>query len=108
MLTARGVAPSSAGKGVTNIMGNNYEPLAGETISETAREICRLATERGCPVSAKFNDTELIAQPGDEAGAIERAFWAESRRRSEEYARSPEGIASAKRQEESRRRAAES
>ncbi len=60
---------------------DNYEPDAGECISETAQTICKLATERGVPISAKFNDIELIAQPGDETGAIERAFWQESRLR---------------------------
>ncbi len=87
---------------------NVYEPMAGETISQTGQAMCRLAQSKGVAISATFNDIPLMAKPGDDTGDIERAFWAESKRRRDEYDKSPEGIADAKRQAEAQRIADES
>ena len=82
-----------------------YEPGLGEDISTTAKTIVSMANESGEEVTAKFNDAELFAHPGDDPSMIADKFRAELARRQEEYEASPEGKESRKRQEEAQRQA---
>lgn len=86
-------------------MGQPYEPMAGERISETARRMVAMANELGEEVTASFNELPVVAMPGGNAEQIEADYHAESRRRHEEWKCSPAGIESARRAEEANRRA---
>lgn len=45
-----------------------YNPHAGSHIRQATEELARLADEHEEPVSMKFNDVEIVAQPGGFAG----------------------------------------
>ena len=67
-----------------------YEPMADESVSETAKRMVALAKETRGPVTAKFNNVVLTVKPGDNPDAVVRYYQTESNRHHEEYVNSPE------------------
>lgn len=84
-----------------------YDPTPGTTISRAAEDMVQLAHETGDTVTARFNDIEITANPGDHESAIVQAYQSESRRRHEDYTSSPEYKRQQRESEESRRLAEE-
>ncbi len=80
-----------------------YVPMAGENIVGATENMVRMARELKETVTAKFNDIELTANPGDRPDSIAAFYRNESRLRSEAYRNSPEYI----RAEEDERKARE-
>jgi hypothetical protein len=83
-----------------------YEAVPGEHINTTAQRLALIASTQGRRVDSEFNGIKIHAIPGESAEAVSGRFSDECKRRSEAYAASPEGIASAKRAEEYRIKAA--
>jgi len=80
-----------------------YEPMAGENVKDTARAIAAMASENNARVTAKFNDVELTANPGDDAAAIAKSYMDEVQRRHDEYVNSPKYKEDQRKQEEAQR-----
>lgn len=83
-----------------------YEPRPGEDITETAHSMFALAAKENCRVKATFNDIGLIIGVDGRPEDITRYFYEECERRRKAYDESPEGRASQKRAEESKKQAA--
>lgn len=66
-----------------------YEPMCGETVSETAKRMVELATRTGETVKAKFNDITLTAKPSTKAETITKYYSKEGDRRHKAYINSP-------------------
>lgn len=81
-----------------------YIPLAGENVSETAKRMVALAKKTKGPVTAKFNDIVLTANPGDNPESIVKYYQMESDRRHQEYVNSPEYKERQRETEEAQRR----
>lgn len=81
-----------------------YEPMPGERIEDTCAKLVQMVNDSGGPVSATFNDIELVASVGMTAGDLEQSWRDESDRRREAYESSPEYK---QRLEEAKRRDAE-
>lgn len=79
-----------------------YVPLAGEHVQTSAKIMVRIANEKKRTVIAKFNDVQLIAEPGDDPAYIVRCFDRNSKWRDEAYRNSPEGKRAAAETEENR------
>ena len=67
-----------------------YEPMTGENISETARQMIKLSSEKNTAVWARFNDIELTATSITDVPAIMAHYERESNLRHEAYVNSPE------------------
>lgn len=67
-----------------------YEPAPGETIDHTTATICRQASKFGCTVEANFNDVILSADPSSKPEALKSFYFAELKRKQDEYTASPE------------------
>ena len=70
-----------------------YEPMCGERISATCQTLVQMVEDGGGPVTAKFNDVEIVARPGMTAGDLEQVWHTETDRRRKEYQDSPKGQA---------------
>lgn len=81
-----------------------YEPMAGESITETAKQMIALAKKTKGVVKAKFNDIEITAKPGDKFDTIVEYYQTESKRRHDEYVSSPEYKKRQREAEEAQRR----
>lgn len=81
--------------------------MTGENITFTAQQMVKLANETQEPVTAKFNDIELVANPGDDASVVVDYFSKESDRRYAEWANSDEGKKALAESEVRQRQAAE-
>lgn len=80
----------------------DLEMGAGSWIGEAAQQMVAMADQFECTVRCKFNDVDLVAEPHKSNGAaIVEAYNAETKRRHEEYRKSPEYK---QRQEEQTRR----
>ena len=77
-----------------------YEALPGDEIFSTVKEMSRLARENNETVTGEFNDQQLLVRPDDDPDDVVEIYWAECKRRREEYEKSPEGIAASKAQVE--------
>jgi len=58
-----------------------YEPPPGETIEEATERMVALANETNETVEGKFNDTEIMANPGDNPNTIVSSYYKKRRRR---------------------------
>ncbi len=67
-----------------------YEPIGGESISETAEYMVALAKHTKGRVTAKFNGITLTVRPCDNPDAIVQYYRIESKRCREDYENSPE------------------
>lgn len=67
-----------------------YEPLPGESIGKTAKQMVALAQKTKGTVTADFNGIALTAKPGDNPDAIVKRFETEANRQHEEYINSAE------------------
>lgn len=79
-----------------------YVPMAGSLVTDAARHMARTARLTGEPCTAKFNDVQITARPGDTPNSILSYYNEESQRRSALYEASPAGQL-AKRKAEERR-----
>ena len=77
----------------------NYRPMPGEKIDETAETMVTLAKEHKEPVTARFNGISLTAKPHNSPVDILESFNLHSDRRQTEYRKSP-AYAKRKAQEE--------
>ena len=83
-----------------------YTPHGGADIKHACAEAVRLATENGCAVKFKFNDTEMTATPETDPDVLASDYMTLRRAAAEAYWASPAGIAEKARieTEEQRRR----
>ena len=65
-----------------------YDPPAGTHIRRACAESVKLANECNEPVPIKFNDIDLIANPGDDPSALEVEWNRKSAERHQEYIKS--------------------
>ena len=82
-----------------------YEPLAGTHIKAAAQKMVEIVRFGGEPVTAKFNDIDLVATLDSTAELIVAEYDRISEERRVAYKASPEGQAAKARQEEFQRKA---
>src|SRR3990167_2101917 len=80
-----------------------YEPMAGENITETADRMQAMADSTGEEVRATFNDVPLTAKPFGRALEIASFYSAEVQHRHDEYLKSPQYQEDHRRKEEANR-----
>jgi hypothetical protein len=81
-----------------------YEPLAGEDISDAAKQMVELWNARKEPIVAKFNDIELRVDSDVSPESIVEYYHKEMDRLHQEYVNSPKYAQDRREHEESRRR----
>lgn len=83
---------------------HRYEPMAGERIADTCRELALLAEIYG-EACATFNEVEIIAKAGTTSKQLEKTWSAEMDHRRRAYEESPEGKRAAREAEAFRAKA---
>jgi hypothetical protein len=61
------------------------EGICGEYITKFCERLVVAANTSGAAVTGRFNEVDLVAEPGGDAGALAQRYTDESRRRYEEY-----------------------
>jgi len=77
-----------------------YEAMCGENVSQTAKNMVKLAKKSNDRVKATFNGIGLLTGPDGKPEDITKFYSEECERRSKAYHNSPAGKAAAKRAEE--------
>jgi len=83
-----------------------YESHPGEDIRDTSVKMVALANESQEQVQTEFNEIPVLAKPGDDPQSIISAYFAESKRRHDEYVASPEYKERCRKAEEAERQRA--
>lgn len=84
-----------------------YVPGAGDTIHHTAAKMVFEANEYNRDVTAKFNDTDIFAHPGDDPKEIVRKYEEKCQEEARKFAESPAGKEANRQQEEHQKKADE-
>lgn len=69
-----------------------YEPMCGEDIKKSAIHAVALSIKTGEPVEFRFNEIVVTVPVGASCDSVVDQFHQESKRRHDEYKRSPAGI----------------
>ena len=83
-----------------------YVPGAGDTIQHTAARMAYEANEYNREVTAKFNDMDLFAKPGDNPKEIVRKYEEECQEAARKFRESPAGKEAQRQQDEHDKEAA--